>query len=194
VFAAVQKVELVGGETWWTHNGGSLVVAVAAIFAAGLAAYVAIKTHQGQLNHDRRERNRGHIREVLDAAASAAGSARQALIRYTSAIGVVERALKAREKPSKFSETNATDQQMAALDSVQAMHTELTRLEIRLGREHEVSNAYRDALVALNEVMRNDRVPSSPDDLDEDAREARIKAINRAFHEYQQVSYAWFNE
>ena len=55
--AAVQQVELVSGESWWHQNSGSLVLAVAAVTAAVVAAYVAIHNQRQQLAHDRFLRN-----------------------------------------------------------------------------------------------------------------------------------------
>lgn len=193
--ATIQKVELVGAESWWSNNVGSLLIAVAAFFAAALAAYVAIRTHQGQLDHDRRERNRDHMREVLDAAAKVSGRTRQAVIRYQAAIGVVEQALQ-KEESVEQGRSLCVEEQGRAISEVQAMHTELTRLEMRLGREHGISSAYREALTALNEVMRKVHIPDSADDFEKREQETsrRDEAVDKAFKKYLAASYAWFDE
>lgn len=75
LIAGVQKVELVGGESWLSHDLGSILLAVAAITAAGLAAWVATRNHRQQLEHDRSLRKEDHIRDTIDAAVASANDA-----------------------------------------------------------------------------------------------------------------------
>lgn len=61
------EVKLVG-QDWIIGLVGPTLLAIAAIVAASLAAYVASRNHREQLDHDRALRERDHTRNVLDAA------------------------------------------------------------------------------------------------------------------------------
>jgi hypothetical protein len=65
LFAILVKVEQVGGPNFLEGLIGPALVAVAAIIAAGLAAWVARRNHSSQLAHDRQLRDTGYARRSI---------------------------------------------------------------------------------------------------------------------------------
>lgn len=82
-------------------SSGSILVALAAVFAAGLAAWIARKNHAEQLAHDRAIRDLGHARQSLSAAvetvADAVDSVTNCLVPYRRQTPVVR--MRTKSKP-----------------------------------------------------------------------------------------------
>lgn len=99
-FLAAQKpiaVEVVGENSLHDLFGPALL-AVAAILAAGLAAYVAIQNHRRQLEHDRAERDREHARDSIRAAA-------ETIAETLDPLGAYEIAVRADDNAAKHADT-----------------------------------------------------------------------------------------
>jgi len=188
LLAVVQKVEIVGGESWLEHNS----VAIAAITAAILAATVAVLNHRRQLAHDRSLRNQDHVRDTIDEATKVCGIAYQATIRLIAALGTLEASLK--RDPGAPREI-VMEARNASGERMQEMVTELTRLEMRLGRKHAVANAYRETLRGIATMLREKVLEPDAETAEVlKLREEREKALNDAYDEYRDACYAWFNE
>lgn len=88
MFAALPQpleVEQVGGG-FFQISLGTLVLAVAAVFAAGLAAWVARKNVEDQLAHDREMGDLGHARQGLSAAVETVADAIDAVSKLSIAV------------------------------------------------------------------------------------------------------------
>lgn len=79
------QVEQVGGG-FFDVSIGSVLVALAAVFAAGLAAWIARKNHAEQLAHDRAIRDLGHARQSLSAAVETVADAVDSVTKLSSAV------------------------------------------------------------------------------------------------------------
>lgn len=190
--AAVQKVEIVGGESWLEHNS----VAIAAITAAVLAATVAVLNQRRQLVHDRSLRNQDHIRDAIDQATMAGGSTRQAA---NSLLATTTSLEKKREEDPEASFTALKKERRKAMDellaNLQRMHTQLTRLEIRLSQDHSVAAAYREAWECAIDIVHKAKVVTP--DMDAEKKEERkrsSRALTEAYDGYRDACFAWFNE
>jgi hypothetical protein len=80
------QVEQVGGPSFIEEVIGPALLAVAAIFAAGLAAWVARKNHSSQLAHDRQLRDTEHARRSISAAVDHITEALDAAASYATAV------------------------------------------------------------------------------------------------------------
>lgn len=188
LLAVVQEVELVSDQSWWSENASSVLLAVAAIGAAFLAAWVANRNHKRQLAHDRDLQNQDHIREVIDAASLSATDAHAALGDYVFSEGGTEE-----WRSDLFND---------AQGKINAIKNLTYRLKIRLGEDSEIAkkhDAICDELQNLldDEVKQRggDRAGESSGSLaDDDAEVARWAPIRVTFREFREQCYARFNE
>lgn len=153
-------------ESWIDENSGSLLLAVAAIVAASLAAYVATRNHRQQLEHDAAMRNREHIRETLDMAVEGAEAAITEVVRFST---VLEPRLPttSADSPRHIESTENADDEWedevgkamkAAHGSRLPMWMHNVRLELRLGPGHPVvvqHERLRKVLSDWDEVLRS---------------------------------------
>jgi len=99
LLAAKKPVAIeVVGENWWHDLIGPGLLAIAAILAAAMAAYVAIHNHRRQLEHDREERDREHARESIRTAA-------ETIAETLDPLGAYELAVRDNDKAAKHAET-----------------------------------------------------------------------------------------
>jgi len=106
---------------------GPALLAIAAILAAGLAAYVAVRNHRAQLAHNRTERDREHARESIRAAA-------ETIAETLDPLGAYELAVRANDKAEKHVEalTGSDDEHLKQ----EATEQQLQRAkEVRQTRE-----------------------------------------------------------
>jgi hypothetical protein len=109
------EVEQVGG-SFWEGLIGPVLIALAAIFAAGLAAWVARRNHAQQLAHDRELRDLSHARQSLAAAVESIADAVDSVTKLSIAV----------------SEANNRRQ---ATDEIEASNDEFLTTFVRNGRE-----------------------------------------------------------
>ena len=203
--AAIQKVELVGGESWWSHNLGSLVVGVAAIVAAGLAAYISVRNHKQQLAHDREIRDRDATRKAIEIAVQGMSGFILEGVTFAEKIRILEknRALIAedpdddeaaawqRRLHSAESEANKIVPSIYA--ATNTMHANTILLAIRLGKKHPITTAHaetREALklwfVGLSRARTNNR-----DEAGLEASEKALKLISGARTKFETACFSW---
>ena len=103
--AGIQKVELVGGESWLQHNIGAIVVFV----AAAIAATVAIWNQGRQLAHDRHLRNQERMRDTLDATISFTSVTHQRVTRFRLAVAAVEASREENQRVADSAEARGSD-------------------------------------------------------------------------------------
>lgn len=187
----VQKVELVGGESWLEHNS----VAIAAITAAALAAFVAIANHRAQLRHDRAMRNRDHTKDAIDTAVVAANELRIRVDRFFAAVKTEEE----NREAANYSQSDARlkalmEKRQDVLAGLHAMRAERTRLEIRLDESDPIVETYVsmfDAFIAVAKAtfagISEDR---SPELREGDA--TRKQELRTALAAFQAACRAWF--
>jgi hypothetical protein len=150
VLLGVQKVELVGGESWLEHNS----VAIAAISAAILAALVAVSNRRAQLRHDRELRNREHVRDGMDTAIVVANEVRTATDKFVIAVTMFEDrrgSLRPTEQEARQAPLN--DEREKVLTLLQDMRAARSRLEIRLEESDPVLETYRSTLGGFLDVF-----------------------------------------
>lgn len=210
IFAAIQKVELVGGESWWSHNSGSLLIGLAAIVAAGLAAYVAIRNHDQQLAHDREIRDRDATRQAID---DAVRGITDFVLQAVTLSGHVEALEKARSGLSgiDLSDTDARARQKDQIDqataaardivlpvsaATNAVHADTIHLSIRIGKTHPVTAAqirFRDSLkkwvLIIDEGLARNRTAEELQ-----AESQCQQEIGKARNEFEAACFAWLNE
>lgn len=80
------EVEQIGGASFLEGLAGPALVALAAVLAAGLAAWVARKNHGQQLKHDGELRNLSHARRSLAAAVETVADAIDAVGHLSGAV------------------------------------------------------------------------------------------------------------
>lgn len=167
MFFAAKKpvaVEIVG-ESWWHDLVGPALLAIAAILAASLAAYVAIHNHRRQLEHDREERDREHARESIRTIA-------ETIAETLDPLGIYEIAVRADDKATKHMETledsgderakkEAAEQQLQRAEKVDEARDEVADLLIKMtadsiglrasfGTESPVFQRYRELSRVFN--------------------------------------------
>jgi len=212
-FVATQKIELVGGEDWLTRSSGSLLLAVAAFFAAGLAAYVAIRNQREQLAHDRYLRNQDHVRDTIDAAVAMTNETVTAASLFNSKISAVE---KQRESlASVVADDEATpdledeermelgdlekelsDRENTLYAAIVAMHPASVHLGMRLDVSHPIITAY-DATRGAAERLYIHMIPGATENRDAAERgtdEEKAAAVRDAFGAFRLACYQWFNQ
>jgi hypothetical protein len=160
------------GEGWLAHLAGPALLAVAAIFAAAIAAYVASRNHTEQLDHDRELRDREHIRDTIDAAFEAAHDLIRKVTVWENQIkfgedkrtAYEEMAENATEEEAKTNAEEKLEEINRGLtkEGLDIMETEiattvfLMRLRLRLGKDHRIvteHDAFRKAIKAQRKCL-----------------------------------------
>lgn len=212
--AQVQTVRLLEPEgTWWAHNSGSVLLAVAAIFAASLAAYVASRNVRKQLAHDRLLRTQDRREDTIEAAVTSANEAVIDINSFASDVmtteiwrGTAEEVLadqssSADEKAAAVSASKKWRGELeakrdACYPKLNAMRAANIRLELRLGDEHPIvatQDATREALFALFAESAGG-VAVSREQFSRDGDDARVDDVGNAFTAFRDACYAWLNE
>ncbi|HEX6667900.1 MAG TPA: hypothetical protein VF081_15055 [Solirubrobacterales bacterium] len=195
LIAEVHKIELVSSDGWWNESGGSLFVAVAAVLAASLAAFVAIRNTRKQLEHDRELRNREHIRDVLDEASKVAGDCYQDTVQYLARLLTLDEGLRRDpDAPHAGIRLATVDAQEALTSQLQTMSTEQRRLQIRIGGAHPIASAFARAALSMAEVVTTVPIPTVLDPRAIEQREARADAVCEAYARYIDACHDWFSE
>jgi hypothetical protein len=198
-----QQIELIGGgEGWFTRNA----IAIAAITAAGLAAYVAIRNQRRQLAHDRLMRSRDYVRDAIDEAAKAAGEARIAVEEALEACQELEQRRDEIEKrrkgnPGRMGPWGISDDEDAAdkklrlaKKSLHHMREARSRLNLRLAHDDPVVVAYETLREALRSLFPVDEpVKSNRARAIRDADEIRLKAVQDAHAQFRRTGVAWMH-
>jgi len=194
LLAGAQKIELVGGEGWWQKNGGSVALAIAAITAAAIAAYVAIRNHRQQLAHDRYLRNQDHMRNTIDAALVSANETRNAMDRFMASVETLEEARNENKDISEDFQDEAKGDADESLLRLQAMRAVQVRVETRLGIEHPVATSHRDAFASYNRIF-TEVVDGLRANREEQVREGdaeREQVAQDGFEAFQTACHGWF--
>lgn len=182
---AVQEpttVEVVG-ESWWQNLIGPALVAVAAILAAALAAYVAIRNHRRQLEHDWAERDREHARASIRAAARTIAEILEPLTAHELAVRADDKATKdmealqdsgneqakeqASEKQSQSGKRARETREIAEAFVIKMMVDSIS-LRISFGANSPVFKNYRELSLTFNRRFE----ACAPTDEDRAKREA----------------------
>jgi hypothetical protein len=189
----VQRVEIVGGESWLWHNS----VAIAAIAAAVLAALVAVSNRRAQLKHDRELRSRDYVRDSIDAAIIAANEVRTAVDRFVIAVtGFEKRRGSLQPSQVKATEAGLVERRDEVMRLLQGMRAARSRLEIRLDDSSPVTSTYRsilegylDVLGGVHEgIVKNRGSDSSAGDAE------REKKVRTHFRSFQRACREWFED
>ena len=191
---AVQKVEVIEPKGWWVEHGNAALLAAAAIGAAALAAYVAIRNQRQQLDHDRYLRNQDHIRDTIDAALVSANEGRNIMERFTSSIETIEEARdEGDDIPPAFIE-RAEKERAESLTKLQAMRAAQVRLETRLGESHLVATSHWSTVVAYTKIFTESLkgISANRDSSTREKDEDREDAALAAFVDFQEACHAWF--
>jgi len=201
--AAVQQVEIVRDGGWWQQNGGSVAIAVAAVIAAGLAAYVAIRNTRQQLDHDRELRNREHIRDTIDEAASKASDLRTSIDKLVATVQALEKLRNAEEEAGQVDperESNRKkligEREDEALSCLFPSREVAARLELRLDGQHSIVTSYR----ALHGALYTALVSSSLEPGEwrsqeiRDGDQLRGDEVKKAYDAFRQSCRSWSNE
>jgi len=191
IFLSVHKVELVGGESWLEHNS----VAIAAITAAALAAFVAVANHRAQLRHDREMRNRDHVRDTIDNAIDSANRTRTAMNRFLSLLTTIEdrRGEPNVELPAENIQ-ELIERREETIASIRLMASSQTRLAIRLGAKAPVAKAHKALLSAFLAVFKyafKGVLENRPSDIREEDTQ-REQKLESAFGEFRTACEGWF--
>jgi hypothetical protein len=199
-----QQIELIGGgsESWFSHNA----IAIAAITAAGLAAFVAVRNQRRQLAHDRLMRSRDYVRDAIDEAAKAAGEARIAAEGALEARQELEQRRDEIEKAKKENPGGprlwgisdlvdvADEKRHLAKESLNHMREARSRLNLRLAHDDPVVVAYENlrealrSLFSVDESLKENRAQGV-----RDADEARREAVQDAHAEFRRTGVAWMH-
>lgn len=209
--AEISQIELVDNEGWLEQIAGPAMIAIAAIIAAALAAWVAIRNTQHQLDHDQRVRNREHIRDAIDEAAAAFEAAFTGSDKLFSHVWALEMIRKTGRgagtrgegtlQPNNWQEAEqqTVEEGQAAREEAFAgvfrMEGAIGRLELRLDKEDPLITSYRglhDALLEL--VTRMSRGLNDNRILDPRVDEEKREAVVSQFAAFRKASYSWFNE
>lgn len=192
---AIQKVELVGHEDWWSHNASAVILAVAAITAAAIAAFIAIRNQQAQLAHDRYLRNQEHIRDTLDAALVSANEVRNMVERLIASIEVIEETREEGKEVPRDIDEIAEKFREESLSKLQGMRAAQVRLETRLGGEHPVAASHLNALLAYNTLFRKAHggITGPREASIQEGDEERKHSAKHAFEGFQRACHQWLS-
>ena len=199
-------VQLVG-EPWWQGLIGPVALAVAAILAAAIAAYVATHNHRRQLEHDRTERDREHARESIRAAAKTVGEIFEPLTAYELAVRADDKATKevealetsederakraAAERQLKRAE-KVRDTRVKAEPLVVKTMVDSISLRISFGAESAVFQSYRELSLVFKQWFEA-CAPTKDGRTERDAREddEANEEIHHALVAFQTACEDW---
>lgn len=194
ILFGIEKVELVEPGGWWAQHGNALLLATAAIAAAGLAAFVAIRNQRQQLNHDRFLRSQDHIRDTIDAVLVSANEARNIMERLTAAVETMEETRDEGEDiPPRFFE-EAERVRTSSLTNLQGMRAAQIRLETRLGESHPIATSHWDTVMAYGEIFTESQkgLVENRDPAVREKDEDREESARARFVDFQDACHAWF--
>lgn len=179
---AALDIHLGPNESWLSHNAGSLMVAAAAFFAAGLAAYVATRNHRQLLEHDRFLQNKEQTRESMEKAVAAANDAIVSMHTYLNT------ARKEIENEKSVPTRAEVDEKLYTLETSTAL------LSLRLGESHTVVDKHAVIAEALRDLLKV--VTASAKDLSQFDQKvpAGRKAVGKAFADFRQACHSWLNQ
>lgn len=155
-------------ESWWDKNSGDLLLAVAAIVAATLAAFVSIQNRNKELAQDRYLRDREHVRDTLDATVATMSAAQTAIgnfyvrVKYFEAFRDEQRQIAKAKVPPETAKLEAREKEVqedlgALREKAQPLVQELAvshvRLGIRLPEDHPIMVEHEAAYGAANEMF-----------------------------------------
>jgi predicted RNase H-like nuclease (RuvC/YqgF family) len=207
---AVQKVELVGGESWLSHNLGSFLVGLAAIIAATLAAYVSLRNHRQQLAYDRKIRDRDAIRESIDAAVRGISDLVLQGITLSSHVRTLEETREGTEEMGA-NDADAMARQKAQIDqatepvkatvpllsaAINTVHADTIHLAIRLGGKHPVPKSQAKTREALKRwiLLLNQGLGRNRTEEELKAASEGQNAFATARRDFESACFAWLNE
>jgi uncharacterized membrane protein len=207
ILAAIQKVEVVGGESWWSHNSGSLFIGIAAVVAASVAAYISIRNHREQLIHDREIRDRDATREAIDSAVEGISDCILRAATFSAQITSLESARDRLEESEPGAESDlrgAIDRALAAVEidfpsvvaAVNTMFSNTIRLAIRLGDDHPITARHAETRNALGKQMRavEEGRHENRSEAQKKAAEELVNDLQIARTAFESACYAWLNE
>lgn len=181
----IQRVELVSNGSWLSENIGSIVIAVAAITAAFLAAFVADRNHKRQLAHDRFLHNRDDTRAVMDAAVEAMSDASEAFTDYVY---------------MGDSETERFELHNTAQEKINGVKYMTDRLRFRMGEQHGITEKHREVATELQKALNVEierrgghLAPQDPPN-SEKAREEMWASVKAPYDEFRRACHAWLSE
>jgi hypothetical protein len=208
LLAAKKPVAIeVVGESWWHNLIGPGLIAIAAIVAAAVAAYVAIHNHRLQLEHDREERDREHARESIRAAS-------ETVAETLDPLGTYELAVRDDDKATKHAETlegsgdeeakeAAEKAQLKAAEEVHEAREKVGDLVIKMtvdsiglrtsfGSRSPVFQSYRDLSRAFNRRFRA-CAPTTEGRVQRETAEgdSEVKKTRVALNAFQEACEEW---
>jgi hypothetical protein len=180
-------------ESWWAHNSGSIAVAIAAVVAAGLAAYVSIKNRREELAQNRELNERDHIRNTLD-------SVLEQIDRIMAANTSVYSRLAARdaiesEDARKEWDSEIREHLSVAQNEEIAMRGRQVQLELRFGLDHPIASSHKELLDELSDWLSwMGRSLRSADPIDTAVGVESMKSIGKTFRRFRTECRKWFSQ
>jgi hypothetical protein len=189
--------------------GGPVLIALAAVFAAVIAARTANRRQQKQLDHDFEVRRREYVRHVLDSTVEDAQEMLDSETGLEMAIANLER--RRPELLLKIEEGDADEQAGAALhsllveareahakarDDVLKMHGSGLRLNLALGIRHRISLAYLELRKLTSEALDllSEGITENRTDEQIEASTSKEAAVGDAFAAFMTLSQNWLAE
>jgi hypothetical protein len=200
----VQKVELIGGESWLEHDS----IAIAAISAAVLAALVAILNRRAQLDHDREMRNRDHVRDTIDEVVELTSEAVKATSLFHTQLRTVESKRKQQAMAEVDEETFSAGQEEELVsfeeelgtranhlyEALVALHPVNVRLIMRLGETDAICETFETTRKAI-EVFYVEGVPGLDGNRDSAQQDnQRKEEVRDSFSTFRYACYGWFKD
>jgi hypothetical protein len=200
--AGVQKVEVVAGESWLSHDLGPILLALAAVSAAALAAYVSVHNQRQQLAHDRHLRNQDHIRDTIDAAVAVTNETQAAMTAFLGSVLALEfkrsdRALKAGvADPLQTLAGDHEEHPEVTSPDTMSIAAATDRLAMRLGPNHPIVATHRAASDALVNVLFNavGGLRTNRGGAKIQADGARMQSLENALGAFRSACHDWFNK
>lgn len=199
-------------ESWWDQNAGSLFIAVAAMVAAGLAAFVSIWNTKRQLAHDRELRHFDHIRDTIDGALSIVTEAvktasllstqvkrtepaREAVSALEGAKGTPVEILEDKTDEASESESELRSRERALYSNLVEMNTMTPRLEVRLGKDDPITARFQELYRTVQELYAHfePAVRANRQQAERQGDEATADAVIHSFRAFRTACYRWFN-
>jgi hypothetical protein len=166
LLSLILKVEQVGGPSSFEELIGPLLVAIAAIVAAGLAAWVARRNHSSQLAHDRQLRDMDYARRSIGLAVNNIAVAVDTATSYGTAAWF----------PSEASERS--ERATAAIDSLPYMDYDEMGDRIDLRPDEQIR--------AMSEMREDEEVARTEEETE--AIKAEVTAAQNAMDKRSQLS------
>ncbi len=193
---------------------GPILLAAGAVAAAGITVLTANWRHRKQLEHDRGERNRDHIRDSIDAAVVGAGEAIHDVTSYVTEsehfhrwIAQLRKAHTIKSKDQdvedpvgepELEHPDYEEREQALIESLengwaknQKMRRDNLRLEIRLGKTHEIVREH-DALREHLERWRGLAGSPNEDETKKEEIDPEISEIGETFARLRRACQVWF--